>query len=280
MPIDESHNITRMDSLLNEIGEVGQRLSQINASEGSAGNISISLDAEIDPTDFFPINQAYELPEAFPELSGKCFLVTGSGCRLRDIGHQPTANMGFLKIESDGRTGQLFTNPNRHFDRLTSEFNSHLALHQHAFLNSAVHFHAVVHAQPMHLTYLTHIERYQNGESLFNAVVRWQPELIVMFPDGIGYIRFKVPNSTDLMKATSEVKPLYKLIIWEKHGVLAMSTENVSKALDLVEYAETGAHYEYMNLLNREAGQGLLQEEIEAIRSHFNLAQPYDAIQS
>ena len=271
MSAEKTCNPPSIESLLNEIGEVGLRLGKMKACEGTAGNISVCLSGEIDPKPFFPDVLPYELPFALPELSGKNFLVTGSGCRLRDICQEPTANVGFLKLGTDGRTGRLFANPGRHFARLTSEFNSHLAMHQSAFHDPLTGFNAVVHAQPMHLTYLTHIKRYQDQHYLSKAVLRWQPELIVTFPFGFGYLPFRVPNSDELAEATRGAEPSHKLIVWEKHGVLAESNQNVFKALDLIEYVETGAHYEYLNLLNQEAGDGLLEEEIGEIRSYFNL---------
>ncbi len=260
-----------LDQLVSEIGDVGRLLAEMKTSEGHAGNISVCLTGTMDPQPLFPESRPYEAPGTFPELAGKYFLVTGSGCRLRDISRQPTANLALLKLGPDGCSGQLFMHPDRHFDRLTSEFNSHLRLHQREFQQPSVSFNAVVHAQPMYLTYLTHIEHYQDRQCLSDAVLRWQPELIVVFPIGFGFVPFRVPNSNDLMEATRDFGSSYPLIVWAKHGVVAISHESVSGALDLIEYVETGAHYEYLNLLNHEAGDGLMQSEIQAIRRHFDL---------
>ena len=49
-------------------------------------------------------------------------------------------------VDKDGRSGRLHTSPRRLFDRLTSEFNSHLAVHQDQVEATGTHFHAVVHA--------------------------------------------------------------------------------------------------------------------------------------
>lgn len=262
-----------LESCLKQMGDVGVRLAEIRACEGTAGNMSICL-ASADPLPYFPEAQPFELPETFPALAGKSILVSGSGCRLRDLATEPAANLGFVQVDGDGRSAQLFTSPLARFARLTSELHSHLVLHQRAFAMSAIRFHAVVHAQPIHLTYLTHIQRYRSGRQLGDAILRWQPELTVIFPLGFGYVPFYVPNSDELMQATRQVDPEHHLLVWEKHGVLALSDEDVYKAFDLIEYVETGARYEYMNLLNREEGEGLLPKEIEAIREHFHLPAP------
>ena len=65
------------------------------------------------------------------------------------------------------------------FERVTSEFNSHLAVHYDQICESGTNFHAVIHAQPVHLTYLSHIPRYQDEQYLNTHLLRWQPETII-----------------------------------------------------------------------------------------------------
>ena len=72
-----------VDELLTLVGEAGRRLSEIDASEGAAGNISVYLGWPIDPRRRFPQLETIELPLAAPDLAGASFLVTGSGRRLR-----------------------------------------------------------------------------------------------------------------------------------------------------------------------------------------------------
>ncbi len=263
-----------LQTYLRQMGEVGTRLAELRACEGTAGNISIGLGWDVDPLPFFPSLRRFELPECFPELAGKSIVISGSGCRLRDIATEPTGNLGFLKIRSGGDSADLYTDPSCHFTQLTSELLSHLVLHQRTFSDPSKRFNAVVHAQPMHLTYLTHMRRYQDGGRLCHAVLRWQSELTVIFPLGFGYVPYYVPNSDELMQATRAVNPAHSLLVWEKHGVISVSDQDIYKAYDLVEYVETGARYEYMNLLNNEAAEGLLDSDIEAIRRHFNLPGP------
>jgi rhamnulose-1-phosphate aldolase len=62
-------------------------------------------------------------------------------------------------------------------------------------------------------------------------------------------------------------------VIWLKHGVMARSYVSVKRAADRVEYAETAAKYEVLNLQVGEIGQGLSPEEIRMICSTFNVQQ-------
>ncbi|CAG1772711.1 rhamnulose-1-phosphate aldolase [uncultured bacterium] len=262
-----------LDELLTLTGEAGQRLSEIEASEGAAGNISVYIGWPLDVRRRFPLVDALELPQAVPELAGKTFIVTGSGRRLREVITDPTANLGCVVIDEGGQTGRVYTSPRKLFTRLTSEFNSHLAVHYDQVMQSGTNFHAVVHAQPRHLTYLSHIPRYQYEPYLNRHLLRWQPELIVQLPEGIGHVPFLVPGSGELMAATLESLRHHRIVIWGKHGVMARSDVSAKRAADRIEYAETAARYEYMNLVNHEQGEGLSVDEIRAIAKLWNIEQ-------
>ncbi len=262
-----------LNELFNLVGEAGRRLSEIEASEGAAGNISVYVGWPIDPRRHFPSAETIALPQPVPELRGQAFLVTGSGRRLREIINDPVANLGCLVIDEDGTTGRLYTSPLRLFERVTSEFNSHLAVHADQVSRSHTNFHALIHAQPPHLTYLSHISRYQR-EAYFNQhVLRWQPELIVQLPEGIGLVPFKIPGSVELMTATLESLRTHRIVLWGKHGVMARSDVSVKRAADRIEYAEAGARYEFLNLTNHEQGEGLSVDEIRAIAQAFDVQQ-------
>src|SRR5512147_2297296 len=118
-----------LDDLLHMMGEAGRHLAEIEASEGAAGNISVCLRWQIEPRTRFSVVDEIELPQAVPELAGATFLVTGSGRRLREIKDEPTVNIACIVVNEGGKTGKLYTAYNRRFDRVTSEFNSHLAVH-------------------------------------------------------------------------------------------------------------------------------------------------------
>ncbi len=261
------------EELMLSIGDAGYRLSEIEASEGAAGNISLYIGWPVDPRRRFPEVETIELPQAVPELAGKLFLVTGSGRRLREIIKDPAANLGCLVVDPGGRTGQLYTSPRRLFTRLTSEFNTHLAVHYDQVTRTGTNFHVIVHAQPPYLTYLSHIPRYQATQFLNEHILRWEPELIVQLPEGIGFIPFCVPGSREMMEQTLPGLRKHSIVVWAKHGVMARSEHSVKHAADRIEYAEAGARYEYMNLTNHEMGEGLSPEEIRAICKAFNISQ-------
>lgn len=271
MPIEAPY--PELDELMALIGEAGRRLSEIEASEGAAGNISVYMGWPVDPRRKFPDVETIPLPDPLPELAGASFLVSGSGRRLREIIHDPGANLGFVTINKDGKSAQLYTSGRRLFAHVTSEFNSHLAVHRDQIVTTGTNFHAVIHAQPLHLTYLSHIPRYQDEVYLNQHILRWQPETIVNLPEGVGLLPFRLPGSPELMAGTVEKLRQHRVVVWSKHGVMSRSDNSVKRAGDRIEYAETGARYEYLNLVNHEQGLGLGAEDIRAICQAFGIKQ-------
>ncbi len=262
-----------LDDLLTMMGEAGRHLAEIEASEGAAGNISVCLGWPVELRTRFPVQGEIELPQPVPELVGATFLVSGSGRRLREIKDDPTVNIACVVVNAGGHTGKLYTSHHRRFERVTSEFNSHLAVHYDQMVATGTNFHAIIHAQPVHLTYLSHIARYQDEQYLNTHLLRWQPETIINLPEGIGFIPFRIPSSPELMIANVDCLRKHRIVIWAKHGVMARSDVSVKRAADRVEYAETAAKYEYLNLAVGEVGEGLSVEELRSICATFNVKQ-------
>src|SRR6266508_502717 len=104
MPIEPPY--PEIDELLVLIGEAGRRLSEIEASEGAAGNISVYLGWPVEPRRRFPSIEEIHLPNPIPELANASFLVSGSGRRLREIIIDPGANVGFVTINPGGTTAK------------------------------------------------------------------------------------------------------------------------------------------------------------------------------
>lgn len=264
-----------LDDLLASMGDAGARICEIDASEAGAGNISLCVGWDLDFRRRFPVVEELVLPEAAPALAGRILLVTGSGRRLRQIHQDPEANVGVVVVHEGGGQATLHSSPRRLFERLTSELNSHVAVHQDQVARRGIDFQAVVHAQPIHLTYLSHIPSYRDTAAMNVRILRWEPESIVALPAGIGVLDFMVPGSPDLMAANVTGLRHAEIVLWSKHGVMARSDLSATRAVDLVEYAETGARYEFMDLTAGGRAQGLTEEEISAVALEFGVESPW-----
>lgn len=257
--------------VLESIGSAGRRLNDIHSVEAGAGNISACFNWKVDLDEYFPASREIELPYEVPHLAGYTVLVTGSGCRLRQLGRNPRNNLGAVVVHDGGLTGTVHYKKSGNFDRPTSEFNSHLAVHEDQVRDRGIGFHAVIHAQPPHLTLLSHIPDYQSTAQLNAAILRWEPETIVQLREGVGFLPFMVPGSDELMQANIANLRRHQIVLWAKHGVMARSDTSPLKACDRIEYAETGAMYEYMNLCAGGPAQGLSDEELGWVVKAFNV---------
>ena len=80
-----------------------------------------------------------------------------------------------------------------------------------------------------------------------------------------------LPGSPTLMAANVESLRSHRIVLWAKHGVMARSSISVKRAVDRIEYAETAASYEYMDLLNGGRAEGLTVDELRAVVEAFDV---------
>jgi rhamnulose-1-phosphate aldolase len=265
-----------LEEQIAEFGAVGRRLAEIESTEGAAGNLSILVGIGEAVPQEFDAADPFVPPVILPELDGAQILATASGKRLRDVMADPYANLVLVEIGTNGASGTVRYAAGKGPLRPTSEINTHLALHA-ACRCPESGFHAVVHAQPLHLTFLTHIRRYQDEMEFNRRLLRWQPETILQMPEGLGVLPFLIPGSEDLMRSTVEKMESCQMVVWGKHGVVARSRRSLRHAADLVEYAETSARYEHMNLVAGEPAEGLTNDEMRWIAKAFGLKQRFFA---
>jgi rhamnulose-1-phosphate aldolase len=254
----------QLEQVIEDVGEAGFRLAEMNACEGTSGTISVFMGYPLDPGSLFTQEESIQLAEPAPDLVNGTVLLSGFGRRLRDIQNHPAENLGFIKIQEGGLTGILYTSPDRAFSRLSNEFSSYISIHQSQLQATGDRYQAVVQARPHYITYLSNIMKYQDQVYLNNHLLRWQADLAVEFVGGIGVLPFLVMGSHGLMKSTIKSFHNHRLLIWSKHGVIARDSNSVLNAVDLIEAIESAAQYEYLNLINHELADGLTTEEIEA----------------
>ncbi len=250
------HAFETLDDICTSIATAGTRLSNIEASEGAAGNISVLYARNTTPDGRFSDNWEMPSPVEVPELAGAWIAVTGSGRRLRELQSSTEANVALVEVLDRGNALRVHASPSRMFEKPTSELNTHLALHQHHAAKTG-EIHTVIHAQPLHLTFLSHTDGCRDTMGMNKRILRWHPELIHMLYDGIGVAPLLAPGSDSLMRATLELSHKHRVIVWACHGTIARYSGSVQKACDLIEYAETGARYEFMNLPAGEKAQGI-----------------------
>jgi rhamnulose-1-phosphate aldolase len=247
--------------------EVAQLLWERGWAERNAGNISC------DVTDIFPADGAGDAPltplgAAFPELSGRCLLVTAAGSRMRDVALAPEAWCGVLRFSEDGsaygvawqgRDGAAFTP--------TSELPSHLAVHAALLLRGGAP-RAVVHTHPTELLALS-LEPGFGDEERFNRLL-WSlhPETVVVVPSGVAVVPYVMPGSVEQGMAAGRAMETHDVALWRKHGALAVG-EDFGAAFDLLDTVNKAAR---LYFLCRSAGfvpEGLSDAQVEELRRAY-----------
>lgn len=259
-----------LSKIVMDIGLAGQQLFILGAAAASSGNISVYTSKLSVDTDIFPHEGRYELPAPAPALEKGWLVVTGTGCRVRDVLALPEENLCVLNILPGGLEAEMYSYGGV---RPSTELNSHLAVHNDQVQEKGFSIHAVVHAQPLNLAYLSHLPAYSNTRTLSRRLVRWQPETIIAFPRGIGLLPFWPPGSPEQMAATLEGMRSYHLVVWQRHGTVSRSDVSAVKAADLVEYAEFAAKAEVLNLSNPNPSAGLSDDELLRICDQYGVKQ-------
>ncbi len=260
--------VLHLDDVLADIDDAGTAMTVLGACEGAAGNITVfarDLDA------IAPSGEQREimLPCAAPALADGWIVATTSGGRLRDIARRPEQSICLLRVHGDGQRAMLYAASTR---GPTSELNSHIAVHNACVGRDGLETHAVVHAQPLRLTFLSHLERYADEPEFNRRLLRWQAELIVTFRQGIVLLPYLRTGSPELMQATARALLDHRAAVWRKHGVVTRAT-HAAQAADLVEYLEAAARYEVLNLLAGEPDAGLLPAEIRELAAALGIEQ-------
>lgn len=261
-----------IEQILTEMGRAGQRLDHMSAVEAGAGNISFCTANPLELEKYFPQQtKQVKLPLAAPALSGYTVLVTGSGCRLRDVLKYPTYTVSAFQVDPGGETGTWYTHPEREFTQTTSEFNSHLAVHNDQVARRQVKQLSVIHAQPPYLVQLSHQDELLDTKAFNHRILRWEPETIVQLPQGIEVLDFMVPGSAELM--TNNVRALrdHVIVLWRRHGIMVRSDASPLHAVDKVEYAETGAMYEIRNQQLNQVSTGLSNTDLKRVIAAFGV---------
>ena len=261
-----------LNAILEEMLEVSGYLWERGWAERNAGNLSV------DVTEHIPSRKAGQnsgvlrkLDYTYPDLANRCFLVTGSGRRFRDMRKNAPANACILRISEGGDEYTIIWGGQAGPDfRPTSEFPAHLRLHEYLRQTNAEEI-VVLHTHPIELIALTHLPEYRDEATMNQALWCTHPEVKYNLPKGVGFVPYVIPGSEELAQATLECfQRGYPVVLWEIHGSVSKAKEPMI-AFDLIDIANKAAS---IVLLCRGAGHtptGLSKEQLDDIVRTFNL---------
>ena len=223
-----------------QIGEVALLLWEKGWAEASGGNISVNVteyyqNVRID----FRTYPMIPLEVKYPAIAHHYFFFTAKGSRMRNIAKDPGSGLCLIKISKKGDSYQvLFEDPEDPISP-SSELPSHLAIHN-LMVKEGLGEKAIVHAHADDLITLTHDKELRSESRLNVILLNMHTETAFFIPEGIGYVPLLEPGSQELAKANLKSLKNHKVILWEKHGCLAIG-QDVNEAFDRVDLMNKAA---------------------------------------
>ena len=253
---------------LREMCKTVSNMYRLGWDERNGGNVSLLLDENEVAQYLNPNKVIRTIPIGFdaPELSGKIFLVTGTGKYFKNVEDDPENNLGIIRIASDGKTAELLWG---YADggRFTSELPAHLMSHV-ARLKVNPKNRVVMHCHPVNLLAMTFIHSLDDRE-FTRSLWRTCTECMVVFPDGIGVLPWMLCGTPEIGIATAEKMKDFRLVVWAQHGIYGAGAD-LDETFGLIETAEKGAEI-YLKTLPYPILQTITDEDLKTIAKFFKV---------
>jgi rhamnulose-1-phosphate aldolase len=256
-----------LKALLAEIAEVAGYLWEKGWAERNAGNISIHISDWIAANDRdLQALATYHLPRRMSELAGAFFYVTGTGKRMRDVAKNPMHYGAIVRVSPDGNAYDVVAEQDI---KPTSELPSHFSIHA-SFKQCGSKNRVVLHTHPTDLIALSHVADLKNPEAFNRLLWSMHPETFIVVPRGVGFVPYEVPGTLALADASLALLAKHDVIVWEKHGVLAVG-ENLSDTFDLIDTLSKSAQIYAFAKSCGYLPEGLSQKQIDGLIEPFGI---------
>ena len=257
-----------LKSVIDQIAEVTGYLWQKGWAERNGGNITVNITefASEEIASLPAIAPVQQIGKVLPYLRGKYFYAKGTGKRMRDLARWPMQNGSIIRICQDCASYEIIADepvlP-------TSELASHLSL-QNYLLETGSTYKATLHTHPIELVAMSHNRRFLQGDELTRVLWSMIPETLAFAPLGLGIVPYKIPGSIELADATLEQIKTHDVVLWEKHGTVAVGTD-IMDAFDQTDVLCKAAQiYISARSLGSEP-EGMTPEAVREIQEVFNL---------
>ena len=261
-------NRPELKRAIDSVAEVAGYLWQKGWAERNGGNLTLNITEFVDDEmrAMPAISKALPIGVTLPYLKGCYFYCKGTGKRMRDLARDPMCGGSIVRILDDCASYEIIADepivP-------TSEISSHLAL-QNYMLECGTDYKATLHTHPIELVAMSHNNEFLDSEHLTQVLWSMIPETLAFAPLGIGVVPYAMPSSTELVEPTLEKIKRYDVVLWEKHGVIAVGPD-LMEAFDQIDVLNKAANI-YMTAKNFGfTPDGMTPEAVQKIRTVFNL---------
>ena len=261
-------NRPELKKALDSVAEVAGYLWQKGWAERNGGNLTLNITEYVDDEmrAMTAISKVLPIGVTLPNLKGCYFYCKGTGKRMRDLARDPMSAGSIVRIMDDCASYEIIA------DAVivpTSEISSHLAI-QDYMLECGSGYKATLHTHPIELVAMSHSNEFLNSEHLTQVLWSMIPETLAFAPLGIGVVPYALPSSTELVAPTLEQIKRYDVVLWEKHGTVAVGPD-MMEAFDQTDVLNKAANI-YMTAKNFGfTADGMTPEAVQQIRTVFNL---------
>lgn len=168
-------------------------------------------------------------------LTGKIFIVTGTGKYFKNVEDDPETNLGIVRIVKGG--AELLWGY-KDGGRTTSELPAHLMCHM-ARLKADPENRVVMHSHPTNTLAMNYV--HELDEKKFTHTL-WEmcTECIAVFPDGVGILPWMLCGTDSIGVATAKKMEEFRLVIWAMHGIYGTG-RTMDETFGLIETVEKAA---------------------------------------
>lgn len=257
-----------LDRQIGVVAEVAGYLWERGWAERNGGNISVNVTGLCaDAVCELPaLDGPYPLPKPVPHIAGGCFLVTGTGTphALRGV-----AAAGERRADPRGADGASYEIVADEPVRPTSELPAHLSVHDY-LIGAGRLERAVVHTHPIELVAMTHNPEFLGKDVLTRLLWSMIPETRAFCPKGLGIVPYTLPGSQELADRTIALLDDYDVVMWTKHGALAIGTDLI-EAFDQIDVLSKSAKiYESARSMGF-VPTGMSDAEMQELKEVFGL---------
>jgi rhamnulose-1-phosphate aldolase len=171
-------------------------------------------------------------------LAGEGFVVTGTGCFLRNVELSPEENLGVVEISGTGDAYRVVWGL-RNGGRPTSELQGHLLCHSVRKTATGGKNRVIYHAHAPCVVALTHVLPLAD-KSFTRALWHSLTECILAFSAGVGVLPWMRPGSRELALESCRSMEKREAVVWAFHGAVCAG-ESLDMAFGLMESMEKAA---------------------------------------
>lgn len=253
--------------LMTEMIRTATEMYRHGWDERNSGNISILLDEDqLGNIAELPVIRTIPMNFTAKELSGRCFLVTGTGKYFKNVQYAPERDLGIIRVCENGSDAELlwgFSDGGS----FTSELPAHLMGHI-SRLKADPENKVILHCHPANILTMTFVHSLDERE--FTRTL-WQmcTESMIIFPDGVGVLPWMLCGTDEIAAATAQKLTSSRIVVWAQHGIYACG-RSLDETFGLIETAEKAAEI-YMKIAHLPRLNTINDDQLRQIAKRFNV---------